>query len=167
MAILGRHARVVRAMPFFRAAEHATRGVVRVAGQHREQAHSMAWSTGWLVTEQLVLVPSYAVVDATDLVVESFRDADTEGERANGHVVFIDGQLALIALDRPMGVALELNLELCAPEADVWLLHHPLGASLALSWGRVQNIAGAELHHDADTEPGTGGAPILDLVVAR
>lgn len=175
--IIGRSG-TVQLEEVLKAFAQAARGVVRVVRGDDERP----FSTGWLITDTLVVLPDY--VPAVDpeafrndqlLCRSSWRGSEfTAGARlvpdlsdvtnAGKPALTPDGsRAAVLRLHEPVpGRALRLSLLTARPEQFVAVFHHPQGRpAIELSLGRVMGLEGMWLEHDADTEGGSGGAPIL------
>lgn len=158
----------------------ASRGIVRVQAGTGNVTQAVA--TGWLVTDDLVVVPAFALTPewtsetGTVSVVPAVEGSDAipakvefaaprrEGGTSPGDDDSLESSLPiLLRLERRLeGQALQLAVAAPRPPEPVFLLHHPQGApALMVSWGRLIGLDGAWIRYDADTEPGSGGAPVF------
>ena len=154
----------------------AVRGVVRISAGRPQGV-----GTGWLITPQLVIVPSYVVRDANRgsadvaaLTVETFAGTRVAW-RSDVEPVHVDAAegsdlpnaITVVRLAQPDGPR-PLRLGLDAPQVgrQVFVLQYPLGAPrLGMSTGHIVADEPPEpsyLSYTADTEPGAGGGPVLD-----
>lgn len=142
----------------------AARGLVRlVSGDD-------GVGTGWLITPELVVVPGY-LLGAAARGAPLQCDVPGDGrigfrvEHAPADAARSGQTPALLRLDRPAAAARPLQLELASrPDGDgVVLLQHPGGRpETRFSFGRLgRAVEGGMRGHDADTEPGSGGGPVL------
>ncbi|HWK25098.1 MAG TPA: serine protease [Solirubrobacter sp.] len=156
--IIGRHS-IYDVERFRTRLAEVERGVVRVTTVGGSE-HSLR-STGWLLTDDLVMVPAFALDPAEAVVCE--RGDERVAARPElgdwGH----PGP-ALLRLERPLSGPL-LRLAPGAPTLGdaVFVLQHNGGADrLRFSIGRVLATDPAWVRYDADTEVGSAGAPVLD-----
>ena len=140
----------------------AARGVVQV--MTREDGGVTPIGSGWLVTDDLVMVPTYLVQDLKEAVCLQGETSITARVVARATGGSSDTNPALLRLDTPLkGQALRLATSMPPVDAPAYVLHHPAGlASLKLSMGKILAVTDDEIHYDADTEPGSSGGPVLD-----
>lgn len=162
----------------------AGRSVVRVVVGHpptsraqTDQARTdqaqpgQSLACGWLITPTLVVVCDFAVADQPAGQPVFRCDAGT-CDWVTARLAHLAGtgrdgrQPALLRLDRALPGAEPLTLDLgtATPGRSVLIVQYPLGkAEAQLSLGRVrQSDPGfGFVHYDADTMPGSGGAPVL------
>ena len=144
----------------------ALQGVVRVVIESPRANVAQNFVTGWFITPELVVVPDFAIDAAEE---QRFR-CDWPGERLLAEVVphqqaTRDGsQPALLRVSRPVAQhVLGLADEPGAPGDPVFVVQHPDGLSEPhLSIGRIHSAVEGTVYHDANTQPGSGGAPILN-----
>jgi hypothetical protein len=146
--------------------EAAINGIVRVKIDSERAGSGGSLCTGWLITDDLVVVPDFvAPADAKDdtyscqhgsqtipaVIVSRSSDPDRQGP-------------TLLRLSRQLeGHALSLASEVTEEHQQVFLLHHPRGAErLHISIGRLIGTGQPWLRYDADTVGGSSGAPILN-----
>jgi hypothetical protein len=137
----------------------AARGLVRVVMSTDGRATRM--TSGWLVTDGLVMVPMFAV-----------EDHDGEFDCHQGETT-VPGRIvaqgdkntapALLRLAEPFaGQALRLATATPAVGELVHVLQHPQGKpAQGVSMGRLLHAADDEIRYDADTLPGSSGGPVL------
>jgi hypothetical protein len=170
MAILTRSRRIFNLDALVEGLQRVRRGVVRV------DAGGGAVSTGWLVTPDLVVIPGYAVptdAPADQITVRSVgreRNSWESGVSSppeflgSGHPDTLSESVALLRTKQPLTDA-ALSLRFATPDADqpIFLLHYPSGQQeTAVSVGRIVSTDDKVVQHDADTEPGSSGGPLLD-----
>lgn len=147
--------------------EEAGRGVLRV---ETRTGGGNYWCTGWLLTDRLVAVPGFAIagpdVSAADRLYSCWAANGAETAEADlvhepiGHGPTLP---ALLQLRTPLQ-AHPLELDFSTPDSNqrILVLHYPRGErAIRLSLGRVLNATRKAIHHDAATEPGSSGAPVL------
>lgn len=153
---------------FLNALKSAGRGILLIEVTGKDPSPKLC--TGWLITDQLVVVPRYAVVAQPD-ATPSDRYLCWAGEGAD----LIEAQLVhrpadtnatdpcLLRLDAPQpGCALRLDVANPEPGLRVVVPQHPEGSrETYLSLGRVTEVTEQWIRHDASTRPGSGGAPVL------
>ena len=161
--------------PWFvkRAAELANAvGRVSVAGQ--------AFGTGFLIARGAILtchhlLPDAKTADASLFELDYQHDEDgtfrpvTTVKLRPQECFFADETLdfAVVALETDLmdRSVIPLTAEASATPGEwVSLFHHPLGGPLQLSLhgGNVITVYDNFLYHDANTQPGSAGAPLLD-----
>jgi hypothetical protein len=167
--ILANQPRIFDAEAFSIAMSRAMRAVVRLAvpGQATGRA------TGWVLTPQLVVTPEYAVHGEN---TERFVVQGVAGGRVSWEIE-IDGPpedlgpaakegfaLVLLRLKTPKRLPrLDFGVSLPPAKSYVSLLSYAGGETrLLLSPGTIRQVAEPVLSHDADTQGGSGGAPIFD-----
>lgn len=162
--IFGKQSRIFPFDAFLDGLRAAAQGVLQV---RKGKPHAFV-CTGWLITDTLVVLPNYPDLSSTqgDFACLTYSeppdvfDADLISTFA-GPADSVPGLLRLRqALAQP---ALKWRDASVAVGDQVFLLHYPEGKRpLSLSIGSVITADGVGLHYDADTRPGSGGAPILD-----
>jgi Trypsin-like peptidase domain len=144
--------------------ERAGRGVLRV-----QNAAQSGLCTGWLITDRLAVVPRFAVAEGTEPPTGRYRCWIKEGaEVVEAELVHLPSaedpiRPALVELVAPQPQrALPLDLTRPAPDQQVVVLHYPQGVpQTQLSLGKVLAVTESRIHHDAPTEQGSSGAPVL------
>ncbi|WAS99527.1 trypsin-like peptidase domain-containing protein [Nannocystis punicea] len=129
-----------------------------------------AGSTGWCITDTLVVVPRHVIhPDLSSLQV--FFPGGTTGSGAEIVAVTGDDKIDDAALLRctPPGPTEALTLSLDPPRAGgrLWMLHHPfLNPHIQYSAGVTVEVSPAtgELIHDLDSSPGSSGGPLFDFL---
>lgn len=153
--------------------QRAARSVVLV-----EDDMEGAWwprFTGWILTDHLIvagyLPPSEKLSRAGHRISYRCAQAPCTPYALEGDAMLVvrsagrpDLQLMLLKMEGAMpGAAVELGFEAALRGDLVLLVHHAEGArSAKLSTGRVLDVSDDVLPHDANTLPGSGGAPIFD-----
>jgi len=170
MAILTAYRRIFNIDALVEALQNARRGLVRV------EAGDDFIGTGWFVTPDLVVVPGFSirmdapanrinlrVVDRQASVWASgvsaspeFLGSSTSGQSWSSIVLLRSEQ------SRP-DAPLPLRFETLKVDEPIALLHFPRGQhETAVSFGRIGSIDNTKVYHDADTEGGSAGGPLLD-----
>jgi len=167
--------RVVNAARYAAGLTRAIRSVVRVMIGGGE---STVRCTGWMLTPSIAVVPSYVLTPREPLKVEGIvngrvkwsESTQGEAEQLGGdrfRQVGGQGQsaaIALVSLARPHRVPmLELRDGEMTPEEMISVLSFSRGESrLYLSPGTVLSSVSPFVSYDADTDAGSGGAPVFD-----
>ncbi len=148
---------------FLQVIADAARSVVRLNIAFWPQGGPRGSATAWHVTDDLLVTAS------AGLRTGPIELNGTRGE-ARGTATPIFGSeaaddFALLRVDRPtQGAAASLFFDAPSAGASLWLLHHPGGQPRAtVSLGSIVELAGGQILHDANTEPGSAGAPLFDL----
>ncbi|MEU7532079.1 trypsin-like peptidase domain-containing protein [Saccharothrix sp. NPDC042600] len=148
---------------FVSALRRAARGVARV---QVGGGGNVRYCTGWLITDDLLVLADYAVavLDAAERFRCLFATEDVEVE-ADLVPTPKDGCVAVVRLRSAReGRALRLGTAEAARDQPVVVLHHPRAAPrLFLSTGRILAVEPPWLYHDADSEGGSGGGPAVDM----
>ncbi|MDG6103227.1 trypsin-like peptidase domain-containing protein [Dactylosporangium aurantiacum] len=153
---------------FAAALERAARSVVLVTVETDVTRSS---STGWLITDDLVVTTGHLVggnVDVECHVGDDVVPADVvhvAGPLARS-VQFPDWRdVALLRLRRfAPGMGLPLAARTRSAGEPVLLVHRPeSGRAAQVSFGRLAEATAPQLVHDADTGPGSAGAPVLSM----
>src|SRR5262249_28873992 len=142
----------------------ATRGTFRVAESDRG-----GLCTGWLITDSLLVLP-FTTPGQTRFRCSSSADEGASGVAVDADLVFTPAsgsspyQPSLLRLHEAFpDRVLKLHTTSPRPGQPVLLVHYPLAVPQAkLSLGRIIGGEGSMVSHDANTEPGSGGAPVLD-----
>ena len=154
----------------------AARGVGRLSTGSPESSFCCAW----LVTPDLIVAPDFAV-NVGRLVKTAakyfFYLTSATGKVSRIEALVLQAPIAkvnprpgdakgiLLRLKKPVkrGV-LSLEMHSLREDDQLYVLHYPAGyADLQLSIGKVNELDNATFHFDADTQSGSGGAPILDI----
>jgi hypothetical protein len=122
--------------------------------------------SGWLIADRLVVLPTYAVRDSGPHYACWVDDGGSEFPAELVHAASDDGNPrspALLRLAEPMpDRVLGLHLAQVALGHRLLVVHHPAGVVQArLSLGRVVGLTDGMIRHDAPTQPGSSGAPVL------
>lgn len=167
--ILGRDEKIYDAAAFQKGLRRAVFGVVRVT--IRSEGGTVGYSTGWLITDRLVVLPDFVISSdgpAGGSTYEchhvSHPDVPIGAEVVfSTHVEPHGSRPALLRLAAPLRKrALSLETRAAETGEQVFLLQHPGGAPEPhLSLGRVLHNEPPSLGYDADTAPGSSGAPVL------
>lgn len=159
MGIISARSRIWDARRFFEAGQRAMESVVRISSAE----HGVC--TAWAIHPQLLLAPSHAFEKMDDLIVHVSADRHLPIDvawRSDG------GDWASIAVLQLRGSEwacrpLRLRLQPVLPDDDAFLIHFPHGQPVAaLGQGRIRQLTDQHVDHDADTQPGSGGAPVFD-----
>ena len=144
--------------------EHAAAAVFRIDRPGADPSVC----TGWAITDRLVVVPHFAVIQST--VGDPFTCLAADGALSlSAHLVYLPGNggvmthPALLELDQPR-TGPPPSLEESAPTvgSQIVILHHPLGRlHTEISFGQVLAVQPDELHYDTNTSPGSSGAPVF------
>lgn len=152
---------------FIAGIQTASKGLFRLTIE-AEDGVEQPLCSGWLITDSLLVVPGYAVSDRWTSRVKRYLCSSVVGPVKPTPVEVIhqpsDGtDPALLRLAKPLaGRALKVRVSTVEQGEQVFLLHHPQGQpEQKLSIGRLVGQEGVWLRYDADTENGSGGAPIL------
>jgi hypothetical protein len=154
--------------PFLDNLRRAGRGVVRVA----VASGSRMFCSGWMITDSLVVVPTFAIDDAAADV--SVLMPGIEGD-APSRVEFLpqaDASSPLPALLRLATAvpdrAQRLHVASPRPAEPLLLVHHPQAVlEQQVSHGHVLTTTLERLTHDAASAPGSAGAPVLSAETGR
>jgi hypothetical protein len=145
--------------------KRAARGVVLVERSERQTFRGAG--TGWMVTEWLALTAHFVIAEAADLRITA------RAGQAKCSVVDViqpaEGQpeappLALLRVDRKMqGTPLPFSFDTSAPGDLIFVVHYPQGEPhRKVTIGHLLPAEEPALRHDANTEAGSGGAPVFD-----
>lgn len=171
--IIGQRARIVDGERFALGLARALRAVVRVSVGEG----SVSACTGWTLTPSIVVIPAYLVAsgEATSPVpikVERIKNGRVAWQaRSDGEIEILSGEgleaalnVALVRLRQQQSIPrLELNVTLPEPGALVSLLSFAGGRpTIGMSPGTLLSADERSLTYDADSEPGSGGAPVFD-----
>ena len=132
------------------------------------------YSTGWLITDTLTVIPDYAALPPSSMSSEArylCQIADGKNKAIEGALISDlpatrDGRPVLLRL-RGASSERALKLDLATTQRDQWVfvLHHALGSpELKISNGRLVDVERLWLRYDADTQPGSGGGPIFSAI---
>ncbi len=173
--ILAEASKIFDAAQFAAGLEAASRGTVRLQVLTNGQLQSLA--TGWLITDSLVVVPTFAVSSDWTSKADTIHAVPSDGGEPiavmpvrttaaapTGDQGPVDPSLpTLLRLATPLPQrALQLATATPRPDDQVFLLQYPNGLpTLMLSLGKLLGLDGAWIRYDADTQPGSGGAPVL------
>lgn len=177
MAII--HEKVLRASPFEGLEPWFLKRVVKLTNAvGRVSVQGRGFGTGFLIAPRTVLTCHHVLPDAqtakeSSLEFDYQRDEDGSFRRVT--TVKLDPMTRFVtdeALDFTIvGLADELMDRSAIPLVDdgdtivgewVSLFHHPQGGPLQLGGGTVLAVYDDFVHYDANTRPGSGGAPLLD-----
>jgi hypothetical protein len=178
--IIGAREQIFDGEAFAAGASRALRGVVRVSFGPRE---GNSFCTGWMLTPRLVIVPGYVATRPTDVDPGASLPMRVQAMK-NGRVAWQEevtgepewlgpglvgasspkGAIALLRLRTPRpNREIALSFETPEPGCFLSLLHFAGGRlAVCVSFGRLTAIGEPLLTYDADTLPGSGGAPVLD-----
>jgi len=154
----------------------AAKGVGRLSSESPESSFCCAW----LVTPDLIVAPDFAVnagrhvksaakyffylTSATGKLTR-IEALALQAPAANVYSRPGDAKAVLLRLKKPVkrGV-LPLEMRSIQEMDQLYVLHFPAGRPrMQISLGKLNQVDDATLHFDADTEAGSGGAPILDI----
>jgi hypothetical protein len=162
-----------------RLADAVVRARLAAPGQERPQQ----LSTGWFITPHLVVLPGFVFQDESgsglarrDQVLgasdNGWSAVASEAPEILGKGVLngaggVPADVSAVALLRIGEAAPERVLPLSFDEQregdSVTLIQFPRGdPDPCASFGQVHSVAGSVINYDADTEPGSSGAPVLD-----
>lgn len=174
--IIGRY-RIYDFSSFIKGLKRAARGVSSVSiGKNLNDKGDQKVSTAWLITDDLLVLPDYAVSIHPAIPDEAIPQrkyyCHFQGRRGAIEADLVsavplkqsDGSFpALLRLKKALPEhALKLKIEGVNIDEQVFLLHHPKGErEIRLSIGNLLDMQDIWLQYDADTEPGSGGGPIL------
>jgi hypothetical protein len=169
--IIGRSSRIHDFYALVSALKQAARGVVLVRTGETDVTRFI--STAWLITDSLVVMPSYvaSMTQSSTQYVCFFGSSDVE-ESMEVNASLISQPIAdepfsrkpiLLRLEKPVeGRSLSLDTRSALDLNQVFLLQYPGGRKkLKISIGQLLDADGSILKYNADTEPGSGGCPIL------
>src|SRR6185295_6151921 len=177
--IIGASEQIFDGEAFAAGVARALRGVVRVTFGPQEGS---AVCTGWMLTPRLVVVPAYAVAPPAGATPRPGDSICVLGMK-NGKVAwqeevtaepeFLSSALpdspesgiALLRLRTPRpNRELTLGFDAKQPGSFLSLLHFPYYGRpvVCISFGRLSLVEEPLLAYDADTLPGSGGAPVFD-----
>lgn len=131
------------------------------------------WGTAWLITNDLLMAGSsfyFLPSLERDSRIETEEFYTTPSAREVLSAPYDDHALNQRMVPKVVrlrqgftGQALKLAVKLPRLGEPIYLLHHPLGSlHLQLSIGTLRTLEGQRLQYDANTEPGSGGAPVLN-----
>lgn len=152
--------------------QRAVQAVVRVSGSRSGTINTL--STGWLITNTLVVIPDYVLSEKGGDISETeyyCYVASQPGEAIRADVISasstkeLGSMPALLRLHQPLPKQAMRLAQASVHENDqVFLLHYPEGRPrTSLSIGQILRVDGATLQYDANTAPGSGGGPILNI----
>lgn len=128
--------------------------------------------TGWLLTTELVVIPGFGYLDETEEEFTCYSSATVDSAPLKARLVSIAGKwikdherVALLKLEKPVSYPIHhLQTENCKPEDDVMVLQYPQGTrALQLSFGKIREVNDKWIAYDADTLPGSSGAPVINI----
>jgi len=163
--ILNHNDRSVPSYQFLAMMPELLTGAVLVYNEQRDTKFS-----GWLITPRLVVIPAFAVnINTAEKYIclsahtnNRFETIATLGEKfAEG-----DGtKPVILELEEPWPfAAIKPELDLVNADTPVVLLHYPGDAKeQRMSFGTVIELRGKELLHDADSQGGSSGAPLINM----
>jgi hypothetical protein len=177
--IIGHREQIFDGEAFAAGLARALHSVVRVSFGPQEGS---SVCTGWLLTPRLVVVPGYAVEAVAGsggsepaVRVQAMRPgkiARTVGVAGAPELLGLGllgssspgSAIALLRLATPLPHhQLALRFESQQPGDFLCLVHFPNARpAAAVSFGQLSSIEEPFLAYDADTQPGSGGAPVLD-----
>jgi hypothetical protein len=159
----------VQVNDFLEGLRQAALGVVRVVhGPNPPDSAGRPLSTGWLITDSLVVFPNFAASlaksfrccpsSAPDRAIDTDLLADVVAQQSGVSPV-------LLRLHEPLpGCALTLQDRWVVEGEAVFIVQYPQGRPRAhLSYGRLFASQGPWLRYNANTEVGSAGAPIFDI----
>jgi hypothetical protein len=165
--IVGAESRIHPVGSFVTGLRRAAKGVLLVRQMRGTSEVPEALTTGWLVTDSLVIVPGYVIAGK---FTYSCRPA-ARGPEIEMHVIdsLAEGSPetrshlpAVLRLTEPIpGRALRLATTSAGIDESMFILHHAAGKQLQISIGRFIATTAEFFRYDADTEPGSGGGPIF------
>src|SRR5262249_51207100 len=136
----------------------------------------------WMLTPRIVAIPAYALRGAdpagsnlrTDLTVQASSKGQVAWQEVVSKVLTMEAGdpagvdpsfcIALIPLKRSHRMPqLRFSVNAPKPGSLVSILSFPLSrARLTLSLGKLMSQNEMSLEYDADSQPGSGGAPLFD-----
>jgi hypothetical protein len=166
--IVGNHGYVFNVSYFTNGLNRAVRGLVRVTNDPTAET---SLCSGWLVTDTLVVIPNYAVVNDTVLCVPNGNSSDTVIEPITATLISTfptDGNNstpALFRLSSPLAeCALELETRSPLPGDPIIVLQHGEGSQGAqFSMGSILSADNEWIDYNASSVIGSGGGPVLDM----
>lgn len=175
MSILAEQPQIVNAEAFAAGLERALRSVVRILVADQPE---QAICTGWMLTPRIVVVPGYISHDSNRArrPPEMFSVQAMSNGRPLWRDVAVEAIFTSPADDVPeMGLGLlrlqrrrrapRLDFSPAPPELGAFMavLSFPAGGTrAAVSFGRFAHYAEKSLDYTANTEFGSGGAPVFD-----
>jgi Trypsin-like peptidase domain len=176
MAILQQASHIYGIDDLTGALQHLARSVMRVGPNSSDPSGMQIRCAGWFIAPTLVLVPGYAVTSPqTDSRMEVLEQGEQPWRTVATEAPELLG-LGLLPQARSEPALALLRVETASPERvlplsfdfptqgdPICLVHFPLGILKAsASFGQVISVDELFVTYDADTQPGSGGAPILD-----
>jgi V8-like Glu-specific endopeptidase len=178
--IIGSRSQILDGERFAEGLAKAVRAVVRISLSG--PGSSLFVATGWLLTPRLVMLPSYALDQSepdtnerrirvqamskgeplwTEETVEAPEVVGPQMPESHGRT---EGAIALLRLEQPRGEPLPLGFESLQAGDFVSVVQFAAArqGAVSASFGRLLAIEEPYLAYDADTEGGSGGAPVLD-----
>lgn len=162
--ITGPNPQMFDAAAFAARLSRATRGVMRLR-RHGSDIAGFTSATCWLITADLVIAPAYAVSTDEDAAYTCLiGETEMHARLVYRSAADAEQAPALLRLpDRPAGLeALPLSTREGSAGAHIFLVHHARARpEAALSIGALSDATGERLRYVADSEPGSGGAPVF------
>lgn len=176
MAVLKTQSQILPVAALLEGLARANDAVVRV-GRLGEDNTYRELLTGWFITPDLVIIPKfdredegldarYRIESAKEGTVNWTQDGALFARLSGPEL--LDGYRSDIALLRvpvpkPHRV-LQLSFEKPYPGDRVSIVQYPGGRGVAVSFGEVLDADNTTVKYDADTAPGSSGAPVFDGV---
>jgi hypothetical protein len=145
--------------------KRVARGVVLI--ERRERKKYEGAGTGWILTDRLVLTARFVVAEAVELrilargggrrcsVLDVIQPAREQPDAPPLALLHVPGKMP--------GTPLPLSFDSSTPGDLVFVVHYPLGEPhQKVSIGHLLPTKKRSLRHDANTEAGSGGAPVFD-----
>jgi hypothetical protein len=171
VAIIRKVDPIIEVDAFVAGLQRAAHGVVLIAANDSVDVVFRPVSTGWLITDTLVVVPDYVFTSRADRLtparIRCFGYRIVEPLEAdlitNPNVENPGSAPALLRLREPQeGRALIMGNTRISADQKAYLLHHPEGMrEVSLSIGRFISSDDTFLRYDANTLAGSGGAPVF------
>ncbi|MGB8192109.1 MAG: serine protease [Chitinophagaceae bacterium] len=121
--------------------------------------------SGWLITDNLVVVPDYAVTGGEKFLCYSGNDAAIEAVLVSRPTEKGTGEMpALLQLNQPL-TAKAPGLDTATPKINdmICILQYPAKVNAHFSIGNITNVDATGLEYTASTQPGSGGGPVISL----